>query len=101
MSLPKSSYYYKPHEKKGDPWLLQRIGALVEEFSGYGYRRITAQLHREGILINHKKVLRLMREQDLLCRPRRRWVTTTNSRHSYPRYPNLIGDLLITAPNQV
>ena len=73
----------------------------MEEFSGYGYRRITAQLHREGILINHKKVLRLMRERDLLCRPRRRWVTTTNSRHSYPRYPNRIGDLPITAPNQV
>lgn len=101
MSLPKSSYYYKAVEEKGDPWLLQRIEVLVEEFSGYGYRRITAQLHREGILINRKKVLRLMRERDLLCRPRRRWVTTTNSRHPYPRNPNRIGDLPITAPNQV
>jgi putative transposase len=101
MSLPKSSYYYKPVEKKGDLWLLQRIEALVEEFSGYGYRRITAQLHREGIPVNRKKVLRLMREQDLLCRPRRRWVATTHSRHPYPRYPNLILHLPITAPNQV
>ena len=101
MNLPKSSYYYNPVEATTNLSLIHRIEALVEEFSGYGYRRITAQLHREGILINHKKVLRLMRERDLLCRPRRRWVKTTNSQHPYPRYPNRIGDLPITALNQV
>ncbi len=101
MNLPKSSYYYQPVEAKTAPGLLHRIETLVEEFSGYGYRRITEQLHREGHRVNHKKVLRIMREGDLLCRPRRRWVKTTNSDHSYPRYPNRIQDLLITTINQV
>ena len=101
MNLPKSSYYYKPVEAKTDPGLLHRIEALVEEFSGYGYRRITEQLHREGHRVNHKKILRIMRERDLLCRPRRRWIKTTNSDHAFPRYPNRIGDLPITALNQV
>lgn len=101
MNLPKSSYYYQPVEVKTDPGLLPRIEALVEEFSGYGYRRVTEQLHREGHRVNHKKVLRLMRERDLLCRPRRRWVKTTNSEHPYPRYPNRIQDWTVTALNQV
>lgn len=101
MNLPKSSYYYQPVEAKTDPGLLQRIEALVEEFSGYGYRRVTEQLQREGHRVNHKKVLRLMREGDLLCRPRRRWVKTTNSNHAFPRYPNRTQDLAVTALNQV
>ena len=101
MNLPKSSYYYKPVEVKTNLLLIHRIEALVEAFSGYGYRRITAQLHREGIRVNHKKVLRIMRERDLLCRPRRRWVKTTNSNHPYPLYPNRLPDLTPRALNQV
>ena len=101
MNFPKSSYYYQPVEAKTDPSLIHRIEALVEEFSGYGYRRITEQLHREGHRVNHKKILRIMREHDLLCRPRRRWVKTTHSDHPYPRYPNRIQDWTVTALNQV
>ncbi len=84
MTIPKSSYYYKPVEVKTDSRLIHRIEALVEEFSGYGYRRIAERLHREGHRVNHKKILRIMRERDLLCRPRRRWVKTTNSNHPFP-----------------
>ncbi len=101
MNLPKSSYYYQPVEAKTNLSLIHRIEVLVEEFGGYGYRRITAQLHREGHRVNHKKILRIMRERDLLCRPRRRWVKTTDSHHPYPCYPNRIQDLLITTINQV
>jgi putative transposase len=101
MNLPRSTYYYKTAPLKGDQPLIERIEALAEEFSGYGYRRITAQLHREGHRVNHKKVLRIMRERDLLCRPRRRWTQTTHSNHPYPRYPNRLQDLTVTAPNQV
>jgi putative transposase len=102
MNLPRSSYYYKPKEKRpDDPSLLKRIEELVEEFNGYGYRRITAQLHREGFRVNHKKVLRLMRERELLSKPRRRWVRTTDSAHGYKIYPNLLPEGPVTAPNQV
>jgi putative transposase len=62
---------------------------------------VTRQLQYEGIVINHKKVLRMMRESDLLCRARRKRVVTTNSKHGFPRYPNLIKSLVVTRPNQV
>lgn len=101
MNLPKCPYDDQPVEAKTNRSLIDRIEALVEAFNGYGYRRITAQLHREGMLINPKNVLRLMRERDLRCRPRRRGVKTTNREHPYPRYPNRIPDRTITALNQV
>jgi putative transposase len=102
MNLPRSSYYYKSQEPAIDNRvLIARIEELVEEFSGYGYRRITAQLRREGIQVNHKKVLRLMRERELLCKPKHRWVKTTDSNHRYKIYPNLLPDQTVTAINQV
>ncbi len=51
--------------------------------------------------MNHERVLRMMRENELLCRVRRRGMRTTNSSHSHPVFPNLIQDLLITSINQV
>lgn len=84
MRLPRSSYYYKSQEPAiDDQVLIACIEELVEEFSGYGYRRITAQLHRERIQVNHKKVLRLLRERELLCKPKHRRVKTTNSNHTW------------------
>lgn len=102
MNLPRSSYYYQPKKPESEePELVLRIEALVEEFCGYGYRRISQQLHREGLQVNHKKVLRLMRERGLLCRPRRRFVKTTDSNHRYQTYPNLLPEQEVTALNQV
>lgn len=106
MGLPRSSFYYRPREGggeklKGEADLRDRIESICLEFPRYGYRRVTHQLQREGWWVNHKKVLRLMRESDLLCRVRRRWVRTTDSDHSYPVYANLIGNLNIIRLNQV
>ena len=102
MILSRSSYYYKPKgTKPDDASLVKRIEKLVEEFSGYGYRRITAQLRREGIRANHKRVLRLMRERGLIRKPKRRWVRTTDSTHGYKIYPNLLPECPVTALNQV
>lgn len=81
--------------------LRDRIEALCLEFSGYGYRRGTAQLHREGIGVNHKRVLRLMREESLLCHVKRHFVTTTDSQHGFRRYPNLIAGLTPTDVNEI
>ena len=78
-----------------------RIEAICLEFPRYGYRRVTAQLRRDRLVINHKRVLRLMRQSDLLCRVKRRWVNTTDSRHGFPRYPNLIKGMVISRLNQV
>jgi transposase InsO family protein len=81
--------------------LTDRIEAICVEFPRYGYRRVTAQLRRENYQVNHKKVLRLMRESDLLCRVKRKWVKTTDSKHPFRRYPNLIKGMPIDRLNQV
>jgi len=106
MKLARSSFYYKPRAKSFDLMRLEadlrdRIEAICLEFPRYGYRRVTYQLKHEGCQINHKKVRRLMRESDLLCRVKRKWVKTTDSRHHFPRYPNLIKGMTISRLNQV
>ncbi len=106
MKLARSSFYH--NLKRRDPWrmvseadLKKRIEEICLEFPGYGYRRVTHQLRREGRLANHKRVLRIMRESDVLCRVKRRWVKTTDSRHGLRRYLNLVKGMTITRPNQV
>jgi putative transposase len=64
---------------------------IVLDFAGYGYRRVTRALRRAGWgPINHKRVLRVMREESLLCQLKRRFVVTTDSAHGYRTYPNLL-----------
>ena len=102
MNIARSTFYYR--RKKSpikDANVIDKIEAICLEFPGYGYRRVTRQLQSEEVVVNHKKVLRLMRESDLLCRARRKRVVTTNSKHRFPRYPNLIKDLMVSGINQV
>jgi len=106
MNLARSTFYRRPKtgnadRMKAEADLMDRIETICLEFPRYGYRRVTAQLKRERLLVNHKRVLRLMRESDLLCRVKRRWVNTTDSRHSFPRYPNLVKGLTVSHLNQV
>jgi putative transposase len=78
---------------------VQRL-ALAERH--YGYRRICAALRRAGWQVNRKRVLRLMREDNLLCLRNKAFVpTTTDSRHSWRVYPNLAWRLQPTGPNQL
>jgi putative transposase len=79
---------------------IQRI-ALANRFS-YGYRRITWQLRREGLVVNHKRVLRLMGEDNLLCLRKRPFVpVTTASRHGWQVVPNLARGLIVTGLDQL
>ena len=102
MGLARSTYYDEP---AGQPIeearLVERIKEICAEWPCYGYRRVTAQLHAEGCLVNHKKVMRLMREHGLTVRPRRRFVATTDSDHDGPIFPNLAKDVVPTGPNQL
>jgi len=102
MKLPRSTYYHQPKNNiVDDSELIALIEAIIVEFPGYGYRRVTRELHRRNKIVNHKKVLRIMRERGLTKKPRRRWIKTTDSRHTHRIYPNLIKNLIVTAPNQV
>lgn len=78
----------------------EAIERLVLEFPGYGYRRVTAALRRDGWTVNAKRVLRLMRDESLLCQRQRRFVRTTDSRHGQGSYPNLLRERVLTGPNQ-
>jgi putative transposase len=104
MNLPRSSYYYRCEAKESCPEerdLVNRIEGIAEEFPRYGYRKVTAQIRREGLVVNHKKIQRIMRERDLGVKKRRRFVKTTDSNHPYPIYPNLIKHQSPTGINQV
>ena len=102
MELPRRTYYYKRKHTPADEALIDRIADICLEFPRYGYRRVTEQLHREGWIINHKKVARIMRENNWSCVPRKkRWIVTTNSNHGLSIYPNLITDLTLISVNQL
>ncbi len=99
------SWYYERCVKglkksEHDVALRDAIERIVLEFPGYGYRRVTKALHRDGWTLNHKKVLRVMREESLLCQLRRAFRVTTDSKHSFSRYPNLLKETIIDAPDQ-
>jgi len=80
--------------------LRNAIEEIVLDYPGYGYRRVTHELRRRGWAVNHKRVLRLMREETLLCQLQHRFVVTTDSRHHLGSYPNLLRDRQIWRPNQ-
>jgi putative transposase len=99
LGVARSSYYY-PAVGDDDLGLLSRIEDVLADYPTYGYRRVTVELGRRGPVVNHKRVLRVMTENDLL-QQLRRTVRTTDSRHGYARYPNRVQDLAIVRPDQV
>ncbi len=91
-----------PQEKAAqDLKLREAIERIALEFPGYGYRRVTKELHRRGWTVNHKKVLRVMRKESLLCQLKRHFKPTTDSTHSFGRYPNLVKNVAVDAPDVV
>ena len=107
IDLATSTYYYKPKisrldREKEDADIADKIEYLQVHFSCWGYRTITAQLKTQyQMIINKKKVLRIMRKYHLFKRQKRRFCITTDSDHNYRIYPNLIKGLKITALNQL
>lgn len=79
----------------GETDLRDAIQWIALEMPCYGYRRITKELHRQGWSVNHKHVLRLMRQDNLLCLRKKKYITTTDSQHGLRVYPNLVPDLVV------
>ena len=96
-------YRWRAEAPEVDPDLELRdqIQRVALEFSYYGSRRITRELRRRGRRVNRKTVQRLMREDNLLCLRKRRFVVTTDSNHDLPVYPNLARDLVLTGIDQL
>jgi transposase InsO family protein len=74
---------------------------VIEHRRRYGYRRVTAELRRRGLLVNHKRVARLMREDNLLAVQPRAFVVTTDSKHEFEVYVNLASRMKVTGINQL
>jgi putative transposase len=85
----------------GDMDLRSKIQNIALHWPAYGYRRVHCELLRCGWTVNHKRVLRLMRVDNLLCLRKRKFILTTDSKHELPVYPNLAKDMVLTGINQL
>lgn len=101
MGIARSTFYDVPRIAFDDTALVEAMAAICDEFEAYGWRRVHASLRQQGLVVNHKKVRRLMREHDLQPRPRRRHVATTDSGHDGPIFPDLAKDASPDGPNRL
>jgi len=102
--VSRSGYYrfLKPGvDKTEEMELRDEIQKIAIQRPAYGYRRITAELVRRNRVVNRKRVLRIMGEDNLLCLRRRSFVRTTDSDHKMPVYPNLAKDVKPSDLNQL
>jgi len=102
--VSRSSFYRfdpkaKPH--RPDIELRDAMQKIALEFPAYGWRRMQRELQDRGWHVNHKKVKRLMREDNLLCLRRRKFVVTTDSAHAMTVYPNLARNMMLTDIDQL
>jgi putative transposase len=101
MGIARSTYYDRPERAVDDTAIVEAMFAICDEFEAYGYRRVGAALRQQGVVVNHKKIRRLMREHDLQPKVRRRFVATTDSNHDGPIFPNLAKNIVPSGPNQL
>jgi putative transposase len=97
-------YYRRPKDIAGsdaDLDLREKIQAVALQMSASAYRRVTAELGRRGEVANHKRVLRLMREDNLLCLRKRKFIGTSDWNHSLTIYPNLAGEMSLSRIDQL
>jgi len=99
--------YYRWQKRQGRPpdpatmELRSQMQRIALESPAYGYRRITAEMRRRGQVVNHKRVLRLMRQDNLLCLRKKSFVKTTDSNHHLAVYPNLAANRDVSGVNQL
>jgi putative transposase len=101
MGLPRSTFYDGPMAQVDDAEIVARMRAICDEFEAYGYRRVGAALRHQGVVVNGKKIRRLMRAHDLQPRRRRRFVATTDSDHDRPIFPDRAKGMVVDGPNQL
>jgi putative transposase len=103
--VSRAGYYRNLSERQPEEENMEVRTAIHEIALGhhrrYGYRRVAAELRRRGLAVNHKRVARMMREDNLLAIRQRRYVITTDSEHDLEVYLNLAGRMNLSAPNQL
>ena len=102
--VSRAGFYRFPSARSGgaeEMELRDAMQRIALEFPSYGWPRMTEELKRRGWAVNHKRVYRLMREDNLLCLRRRKFVVTTDSAHRLPVYPNLAREMTLTGLDQL
>jgi catechol 2,3-dioxygenase-like lactoylglutathione lyase family enzyme len=104
MQVSRATFYRHWRElapKAQEADLRDRLQQIALSERSYGYRRITAALRREGFVVNHKRVARILRQDNLLAVRRKRFVVTTDGRHTWRLWPNLARWMRPNGPNQL
>jgi putative transposase len=102
--VSRAGYYrflLRAPSQETDMDLRSAMQKIALQWPAYGYRRVHRELIRRGWVVNHKRVLRLMRVDNLLCLRRRKFIFTTDSKHGLHIYPNLAKDMVLTDINQL
>lgn len=100
LDCPRSSYYYEAPTRDDVP-LVEAIEQIMLRFPFYGYRRLTAELGRQGWQVNEKVVRRVMKVMGVKGKVGQVKITTTDSRHEFTRYPNLIRAMTAAYPDHL
>ncbi len=104
LSVSRAGYYRWEAAgavREAEMELRDGIQRIVLEMPAYGYRRVKSELQRRGYAANHKRVLRLMRGDNLLCLRKKSWVSTTDSGHGLGVYPHLLPELVVNGLDQL
>jgi len=104
VGISRAGYYrflLRGKAQEADMDLRSAIQTIALEWPAYGYRRVHAELRQQGWMVNHKRVLRLMRADNLLCLRRRKFILTTDSNHELPIYPNLAREMVLSDIGQL
>lgn len=101
MGISRSSFYAEPELAPAEAAIIEEIKAICATSPAYGYRRVGAELRHRGMIVNSKKVRRIMREQGLQPKRKRRFVATTDSDHEGPIFPNIANGFEIHGPDQL
>ena len=95
MAISRSTFYDAPVAQLEEARIIAQLRTICDEFESYGYRRVAAALRHRGVIVNHKKIRRLMREYDLQPKRRRRYVVTTDSNHDGLIFPDRARGLIV------
>ncbi len=101
MEVARSSLHAEPAPRPADEAILTEIGAICEECPAYGCRRVGAGLRHRGLVVNAKKVRRVMAGNDLSPKRRRRYVVTTDSTHDGQIFPNIAKGFEVHGPDRL
>lgn len=105
MELSRSSFYYVPHPRLAslsEAAIVDQIRRIQQRFPRYGYRRLVVMFKRQGMLVNAKRLRRILKAYDLSPKPfSKTRVKTTDSSHGHPGFPNLLKGRTVDGLNQV